>query len=144
MPTSQSASERLRAASLLQAVRARLGVGDGARLQQLARLAPESVTLPGGRRAALTYLAGQAPFVASRLQDFFGMASGPAVAGGKVPLVLHLLAPNQRPVQVTTDLAGFWARHYPALRRELGRKYPRHLWPEDPLTAAPPTPGRPR
>lgn len=134
----------LRAASLLQAVRARLGVGDGARLQQLARLAPESVTLPGGRRAALTYLAGQAPFVASRLQDFFGMASGPAVAGGKVPLVLHLLAPNQRPVQVTTDLAGFWARHYPALRRELGRKYPRHLWPEDPLTAAPPTPGRPR
>jgi ATP-dependent helicase HrpB len=55
------------------------------------------------------------------------------VAEGRVPLVLHLLAPNQRPVQVTTDLAGFWTRHYPQIRKELSRRYPRHAWPEDPL-----------
>ena len=70
------------------------------------------------------------------------VARGPSVAGGRVPLVLHLLAPNQRAVQVTTDLAGFWDRHYPALRRELMRRYPRHAWPEDPRTATPPAPRR--
>ncbi|HSN92849.1 MAG TPA: ATP-dependent helicase C-terminal domain-containing protein, partial [Anaeromyxobacteraceae bacterium] len=103
----------------------------------LERLAPERVTLPGGRSVRVGYAAGKPPWIESRLQDFFGMADGPSVAGGKVPLVLHLLAPNQRAVQVTTDLSGFWARHYPALRRELGRRYPRHAWPEDPRTAAP-------
>jgi ATP-dependent helicase HrpB len=86
------------------------------------------------------YEAGRPPWIESRLQDFFGLAQGPAVAGGRVPLVLHLLAPNGRAVQVTTDLAGFWERHYPALRRELGRRYPRHSWPEDPLRASPPPP----
>jgi ATP-dependent helicase HrpB len=104
----------------------------------LERLAPARVTLPGGRSARVSYEAGKPPWIESRLQDFFGMALGPAVAGGRVPLVLHLLAPNGRAVQVTTDLAGFWERHYPALRRELGRRYPRHAWPEDPRTAAPP------
>jgi ATP-dependent helicase HrpB len=83
---------------------------------------------------------GKPPHVESRLQDFFGMVRGPAVAGGRVPLVLHLLAPNQRAVQVTTDLAGFWERHYPALRRELMRRYPKHAWPDDPLRARPPAP----
>jgi ATP-dependent helicase HrpB len=106
----------------------------------LERLAPEKITLPGGRTARIQYEAGKPPWVESRLQDFFGMASGPAVAGGRVPLVLHLLAPNQRAVQVTTDLAGFWDRHYPAIRRELSRRYPRHSWPDDPRTAAPPAP----
>jgi ATP-dependent helicase HrpB len=104
----------------------------------LERIAPDRVTLPGGRSARVGYEAGKPPWIESRLQDFFGMADGPRVAGGRVPLVLHLLAPNQRAVQVTTDLSGFWARHYPALRRELGRRYPRHAWPEDPRTAAPP------
>jgi len=60
---------------------------------------------------------------------------------GAVPLVLHLLAPNQRAVQVTTDLAGFWDRHYPELRRALMRRYPKHDWPEEPKTAKPPAPG---
>jgi ATP-dependent helicase HrpB len=106
----------------------------------LAKEAPERVTLPGGRGVAVQYPAGQAPYIASRLQDFFGMAAGPTLARGRVPLTLHLLAPNQRAVQVTSDLAGFWERHYPALRRELGRRYPRHSWPEDPLHAAPPAP----
>ncbi|WP_242395756.1 ATP-dependent helicase HrpB [Anaeromyxobacter oryzisoli] len=106
----------------------------------LERLAPERLTLPGGRGARIQYEAGKPPWIESRLQDFFGMAHGPAVASGRVPLVLHLLAPNQRAVQVTTDLAGFWDRHYPAIRRELSRRYPRHSWPEDPRTAQPPAP----
>jgi ATP-dependent helicase HrpB len=104
----------------------------------LERLAPERMTLPGGRTARIHYEAGKSPWVESRLQDFFGMAAGPVIAAGRVPLVLHLLAPNQRAVQVTTDLAGFWDRHYPSIRRELMRRYPRHAWPEDPRTAAPP------
>jgi ATP-dependent helicase HrpB len=66
------------------------------------------------------------------MQDFFGLARAPSVADGRVALVLHLLAPNQRPVQVTQDLPGFWVKHYPALRKQLMRRYPRHAWPEDP------------
>ena len=108
----------------------------------LEKMAPERVTLPGGRSVRVEYEPDKPPHVESRLQDFFGMATGPTVAGGRVALVLHLLAPNQRAVQVTTDLAGFWVRHYPALRRELGRRYPRHSWPEDPLSARPPEPRR--
>ena len=96
-------------------------------------MAPERVTLARGRQARVRYESGQAPYVASRLQDFFGMSEGPRVAGGRAPLVLRLLAPNRRPVQVTTDLAGFWSRHYPTVRRELSRRYPRHAWPEDPM-----------
>jgi ATP-dependent helicase HrpB len=84
------------------------------------------------------YERAKPPWVESRLQDFFGMAVGPKVCGGRVPLVLNLLAPNQRAVQVTTDLAGFWSRHYAGIRKELMRKYPRHSWPEDPLNAQPP------
>jgi ATP-dependent helicase HrpB len=108
----------------------------------LARELPERLTLPGGRSVPVHYLSGQPPWIASRLQDFFGMREGPVLARGRVPLVLHLLAPNQRAVQVTRDLAGFWSRHYPSLRRELGRRYPRHAWPEDPLHASPPAPRR--
>jgi ATP-dependent helicase HrpB len=115
------------------------------KLALLERLAPERVTLPGGRSVRVHYESSdKPPHVESRLQDFFGMRTGPAVAGGRVPLVLHLLAPSQRPVQVTTDLAGFWERHYPSIRRELMRRYPRHSWPEDPLAAQPPAPSRRR
>jgi len=107
----------------------------------LDRLAPERITLPGGRSLRVGYPAGdEPPWIESRLQDFFGLRQGPAVGGGRVPLVLRLLAPSQRPVQVTTDLAGFWERHYPAIRRELSRRYPRHAWPEDPASAEPPAP----
>jgi ATP-dependent helicase HrpB len=103
---------------------------------------PERVRLGGGRSVEVNYESGRAPFVESRLQDFFGAARGPHILGGRVPLTLHLLAPNQRAVQVTTDLAGFWERHYPAVRRELMRRYPRHAWPEDGRTAEPPPPKR--
>ena len=98
----------------------------------LERIAPARLKLPSGRISRIRYETGKPPWVASRLQDFFGMMESPRVANGKVPLVVHLLAPNQRPVQMTTDLAGFWERLYPQLRRELGRRYPRHAWPENP------------
>lgn len=104
---------------------------------------PDHVRLPCGRHALVHYQRGQSPWIESRLQDFFGMASGPALCRGRVPLTLHLLAPNQRAVQVTSDLAGFWQKHYPGIRRELCRRYPRHAWPEDGATATPPPP-RPR
>ncbi len=137
--TGRRSFAELREADLPGALLARLDARARAALE---RLAPDRVTLPGGRSTRIHYEAGKPPWAESRLQDFFGMASGPAIAGGRVPLVLHLLAPNQRAVQVTTDLAGFWDRHYPALRRELSRRYPRHAWPEDPRTATPPAPRR--
>ncbi|MEZ4429332.1 MAG: ATP-dependent helicase HrpB [Nannocystaceae bacterium] len=108
----------------------------------LDRLAPEHVPLAGGRRLAVRYEVDRPPWAESRLQDFFGAAVGPTVAAGRVFVVLHLLAPNKRAVQVTTDLAGFWSRHYAELRRSLMRRYPKHAWPEDPITATPPAPGR--
>ena len=95
------------------------------------QLAPMHI-VPSGRRAKIEYLDGRPPSVASRLQDFFGMRTTPTVARGAVPLVVHLLAPNQRPVQVTTDLVSFWENLYPQVRRELSRRYPRHSWPESP------------
>jgi ATP-dependent helicase HrpB len=123
----------LRQASLLDVLRH----GPGMRTGDVDRLAPERVTLAGGRAVEVTYDAGKPPGIASRLQDFFGMSDGPKVGGGTVPLVLELLAPNGRAVQVTKDLAGFWERHYPAIRKELMRKYPRHSWPEDPTVFVP-------
>jgi ATP-dependent helicase HrpB len=99
----------------------------------LNQIAPERLRLPSGRHTKVHYERGKPPWVASRLQDFFGITESPRVARGKVALVIHLLAPNQRAVQTTTDLAGFWQRLYPQLRRELGRRYPKHAWPENPL-----------
>ncbi len=124
--------------ALLAALEVRPGQGSARSLRgELSRLAPDSLVLPGGRRLRIHYEPDRPPWVASRLQDFFGLHEGPRIFAGRVPLVLQLLAPNQRPVQVTTDLSGFWQRHYPALRRELGRRYPRHAWPEDPLQPKP-------
>ncbi|HNH83146.1 MAG TPA: ATP-dependent helicase HrpB [Acidobacteriota bacterium] len=114
---------------LLAQLRERLS---GQQRDWLERFAPEFTSLSGRKRVRINYVLGQKPWVASRLQDFFGMQVGPMIGGGSVPVVLHLLAPSQRPVQVTTDLAGFWERHYPQIRRELCRRYPKHAWPEDP------------
>ena len=128
----------LRSAGLLESLRASLGRGAA----DVERLAPERVTLSGGRACVVQYEPGKPPSIASRMQDFFGMRDGPRIGGGRVPLVLELNAPSGRAQQVTTDLAGFWQRHYPALRRELMRKYPRHAWPEDPTVAPAPRPAR--
>lgn len=95
-------------------------------------VAPERWKLPSGRAARVNYSRDKDPWLASRLQDFFGMQESPRVGRGAVPLVLHLLAPNQRPVQTTTDLAGFWVKWYPQIRKELMRRYPKHKWPEYP------------
>jgi len=105
----------------------------------LEELAPERIRLPGGRRLRIRYEPGRPPRAAAPLQEFFGMQETPRVAGGRVPVTLELLAPNMRPVQTTTDLAGFWERLYPSVRRELRRRYPKHAWPEDPLAARPPS-----
>ncbi len=95
---------------------------------RLDQVAPERLRLPGGRELKVNYEQGKPPWIESRLQDFFGMHETPRVNG--VPVVVHLLAPNRRPVQVTSDLAGFWERLYPQVRRELSRRYPKHKWPE--------------
>jgi ATP-dependent helicase HrpB len=93
--------------------------------------APLTLRLKAGRQVKVHYERGKAPWIASRLQDFFGMEDTPRLGPQRVPVVLQLLAPNQRPVQTTTDLRGFWERLYPQVRRELMRRYPRHSWPED-------------
>jgi ATP-dependent helicase HrpB len=98
----------------------------------LNQIAPDRIKLPSGRYSKVHYDAGKPPWIASRLQDFFGLRETPRIANGKIPLVVHLLAPNQRPVQTTTDLAGFWQRLYPQVRKELSRRYPKHSWPENP------------
>jgi len=125
------------AGDLLGALRAE--IGDYGRIEELA---PERVTLASGRGARIQYEDGKPPWIESYLQDFFGTKTNPHA--GRVPIVLHLLAPNKRAVQVTTDLAGFWERHYPSIRKELMRKYPRHAWPEDTSVAVPMKPPRPR
>jgi ATP-dependent helicase HrpB len=99
----------------------------------LHEMAPLSLRLPGGRQIKIHYERGKTPWAASRLQDFFGMTESPRIGRTKVPVVIHLLAPNQRAVQTTTDLGGFWERLYPQVRKELGRRYPRHKWPENPI-----------
>ena len=103
--------------------------------QNLDRLAPSYLQVPSGNRHALDYGEGTAPVLPVKLQEMFGARETPAVAGGTVPVTLHLLSPAGRPVQVTRDLAGFWIRGYPDVRADLRGRYPKHPWPEDPTTA---------
>ncbi len=124
----------LRKAPLLDLVRGLLGHH---LLAILDREAPERVAVPSGSRIALTYDRAQAPRLAVRIQEMFGLKETPRLARGRVPVVLHLLGPNMREQQVTDDLASFWANTYPLVRKDLRRRYPKHSWPEDPLTASP-------
>ncbi|MFP5020256.1 ATP-dependent helicase HrpB [Pseudonocardia phyllosphaerae] len=117
-----------------QALRALLGHLAG----RVDELAPERLTVPSGSRIALDY-SGDAPALPVKVQEVFGWTGSPAVAGGRVPVVLQLLSPAGRPAAVTADLTSFWANAYPQVRAELRGRYPKHAWPEDPLTA---TPGR--
>jgi ATP-dependent helicase HrpB len=105
--------------------------------QALDRLAPTHVAVPSGSRVPIDYSAGDVPVLAVRLQEMFGAKATPAVIGGRVPLLLHLLSPAGRPLQVTRDLGGFWTGSYPAVRGEMRGRYPKHPWPDDPLTALP-------
>lgn len=103
--------------------------------QVLDELAPTHVVVPTGSRIRVDYGDPRAPVLAVRFQELFGLAETPRIGGGQVPLTLHLLSPARRPVQVTQDLAGFWRSSYFDVRKELRGRYPKHAWPEDPLTA---------
>jgi ATP-dependent helicase HrpB len=103
----------------------------------LEREAPAQWTLPSGRRVPIAYERDRPPVVAARIQEVFGLAETPRLAAGRVPIVLELLAPSQRPMQTTSDLASFWRTTYAQVRAELRGRYPRHPWPEDPTTALP-------
>ncbi|MCB9898848.1 MAG: ATP-dependent helicase HrpB [Planctomycetes bacterium] len=122
----------LRKAPWRDAILARL---DHRQRQALAIQAPERLAVPSGSQITLHYEEGRPPVLAVRIQELFGLAETPRVAGGRVPVLLHLLAPNMRPQQITDDLAGFWERTYPLVRRELRARYPKHAWPDDPIAA---------
>ncbi|MEN6586689.1 MAG: ATP-dependent helicase HrpB [Sulfuricella sp.] len=118
---------------------------DWDRLQQLESLAPTHIAVPSGSRKQLEYFPdGAPPVLAVKLQELFGLARSPAVADGKVALMLHLLSPAQRPIQVTRDLKNFWDNTYPEVKKELKGRYPRHPWPDDPWNAAPTARAKPR
>ncbi len=106
-------------------------------LQRLEREVPDALTVPTGSVLPLAYEVGRPPILAVRIQEIFGLLETPRVAGGRVKVLLHLLAPNHRPQQVTDDLASFWANGYAVVKKELRMKYPRHSWPDDPTTAEP-------
>ncbi|MBD1396367.1 ATP-dependent helicase HrpB [Pontibacter sp. JH31] len=108
--------------------------------QEMNRLAPTHLEVPSGSRIALDYSDPSSPVLAVRLQEVFGLLDTPRIGGGKVPLLIHLLSPASRPVQVTRDLRSFWSNGYFEVRKDLRGRYPKHHWPEDPLTA-PPTRG---
>lgn len=105
------------------------------RQQQLNELAPSHITVPSGSRLVIDYADPDRPVLAVRIQEVFGWAETPRVGGGRVGLTLHLLSPARRPVQITQDLEGFWARGYAEVRKDLKGRYPKHFWPEDPLEA---------
>jgi len=119
------------------------GMLDWKQRQRLDELAPTHVAVPTGNRIALDY-SGDKPVLAVRLQEMFGCADTPRVAGGKRPVLLHLLSPARRPLQVTDDLAGFWANTYHAVKAEMKGQYPRHWWPDDPMQAEPTARAKPR
>jgi len=105
------------------------------RRRRLDEDAPTHWTVPSGSRCAIDYGDPDSPFVAVRLQELFGLPETPRIAGGRVPLTLHLLSPAQRPVQVTRDLASFWSNTYFEVRKDLKGRYPKHYWPDNPLEA---------
>jgi ATP-dependent helicase HrpB len=112
--------------------------------QTLEREAPTHLEVPSGSRIAVDYEQGGIPVLAVRLQEMFGCADTPTLAGGKVKALLHLLSPARRPVQVTRDLAGFWRGTYKDVKRDLKGQYPKHHWPDDPLSALPTARAKPR
>ncbi|MBI1210432.1 MAG: ATP-dependent helicase HrpB [Alphaproteobacteria bacterium] len=116
---------------------------DWEKKKRLDALAPTHITVPSGSHVRIDY-SGETPVLAVRLQEMFGLADTPTVAGGRVPLTLHLLSPARRPVQVTRDLKSFWANGYPEVKRDLKGRYPKHHWPDDPWTATPTARAKPR
>jgi len=116
---------------------------DWERSRRLDELAPTHVAVPSGSRVGIDY-SGEVPVLAVRLQEMFGCADTPRIAGGRVALLLHLLSPARRPVQVTRDLASFWANAYRQVKSDLKGQYPKHWWPDDPMQAEPTARAKPR
>ncbi|WP_274651451.1 ATP-dependent helicase HrpB [Paenibacillus humicola] len=135
---SRSDLARLNMAAILES---KLG---WAELQQLGREVPTHLTVPSGSRIPLDYSDPAAPALAVRLQELFGWRETPRIAGGKLPVTLHLLSPAHRPVQVTSDLASFWQHAYFDVKKDLKGRYPKHYWPDNPLEAAPTSRAKPR
>ena len=106
--------------------------------------APTHFVTPAGSRIALDYAEAGGPVLAARVQEFYGLATHPSLAGGRAPLTLHLLSPAHRPIQITRDLPGFWKGSWAGVKAEMKGRYPRHLWPDDPAAAAPTTRAKPR
>jgi ATP-dependent helicase HrpB len=105
--------------------------------------APERIEVPSGSHITVKYEEGRPPLLAVRIQELFGLSDTPRIASGRVKMLMHLLGPNYRAQQVTDDLASFWANTYPVVRKELRVRYPKHSWPENPITAPPQrSPGR--
>jgi ATP-dependent helicase HrpB len=124
--------EDLRRADWLSLLAGKVGYE---RLAEIDRLAPAQLELPNGNQHTIAYDPGQAPILAVRIQELFGVRETPRVGGGRVPVLLHLLGPNHRPQQITADLASFWQNGYPEVKKELRRRYPKHDWPDDPVGA---------
>lgn len=139
--TRQGSLAELQSLDMEQLMLARL---DWDQRRRLDLIAPTHMTVPSGSRIAIQYEADGAPVLAVKLQEMFGLTQTPTVAQGKVPLQLHLLSPARRPIQVTSDLPGFWAGSYRAVRADLRGRYPRHPWPEDPTSAIPTARAKPR
>ena len=133
--------EQLAALDLLPPLRARLS-GEQRRL--LNEHAPASLPVPSGHRVTLDYGSGDIPILAVKLQEMFGLADTPKIAGGRVKVLLHLLSPARKPVQVTQDLKGFWDSGYQQVKKELKGRYPKHPWPDDPWKAVPTRQAKPR
>lgn len=112
--------------------------------KRLEALAPTHITVPSGSRIPIDYSAGDIPILAVRLQEMFGALDTPVIAGGRVPVMLHLLSPASRPMQVTRDLANFWESTYFEVRKDLRGRYPKHYWPDNPLEAMPTGRSKPR
>ncbi|HSQ77745.1 MAG TPA: ATP-dependent helicase C-terminal domain-containing protein, partial [Nitrospirota bacterium] len=106
--------------------------------------APLSLPVPSGSRIALDYLNGDQPILAVKLQEMFGLADTPVIANGRVKVLLHLLSPARRPVQITQDLKGFWNNAYQQVKKDLKGRYPKHPWPDDPWNAVPTRRTKPR
>ncbi|HWL63060.1 MAG TPA: ATP-dependent helicase HrpB [Steroidobacteraceae bacterium] len=133
--------EQLSPGQLAEALLARFTY---AQRQKLDEFAPSHVTVPTGSRIAVDYEDDNAPCIEVRMQEVFGLADTPRIAGGRVPVTLKLLSPARRPMQITRDLAGFWRGSYAEVRKDMRGRYPRHYWPENPLEAEPTRGVRPR
>ncbi len=134
-------AQELAGLNLIPALKARLSREEGRLLDERA---PVSITVPSGSRVTLDYASGDVPVLAVKLQEMFGLADTPMIAGGRVKVLLHLLSPARTPVQITQDLKGFWNSGYPLVKKDLKGRYPKHPWPDDPWNAAPTRRTKPR